>query len=232
VVRWFDGTQWTEHAAMAHGPPGSTDFYDGAKGESTARMAGFAFLGRGAIAAFQAAAGAVIFGDVWSDFMDALDDPESANSATFGSYSALSLVSQLLSLVLFAALVFLCIWTFRATKNARALGLRTAISPGWSVAGWLIPFANYVMPYLTVRDLFPAGSAGRRQTGIWWTCEITGVVLSFGAMVAAIAGGTAIGLVIGICSGGAFLAAAVYGWRLSRAVPAAHAAMASGRQPA
>jgi hypothetical protein len=232
VVRWFDGTQWTEHAAMAHGAPGSTDFYDGPKGESTARMAGFAFIGRGIIGAFQAAAGAVIFGDVWSDFMDAIDDPETANSATFGSYSALSLVSQLLSLVLLGALVFLCIWTFRATKNARALGLRTAISPGWSVAGWLIPLVNYVLPYLTVRDLFPVGSAGRRQTGIWWACEVTGIVLSFVATITAIAAGTGAGIAVGVLSGIAFFAAAVFGWRLSRAVPAAHAAMAAGHQPA
>ena len=44
-----------------------------------------------------------------------------------------------ISPVTLAALVFLCIWTFRATRNARALGLRTAFSPGLSVAGWIIP---------------------------------------------------------------------------------------------
>jgi hypothetical protein len=229
VVRWFDGTRWTEHAALAQG---SGDLYDGDKGRSTAQMAGIAFIGRGLVAAFQAAAGAVIFSSVWDDFMEALDDPDAANGATFGSYSALSLVSQLLSLVLLAALVFVCIWTFRATKNARALGLRTALSPGWTVAGWLIPLANYVMPYLTVRDLFPEGSAGRRQAGIWWSCEIAGVVLSFGAMVAAIAGGTGVGVAVGSCAGVAFLAAAFFGFRLTRAVAASHAAMARGEQPA
>lgn len=232
VVRWFDGTQWTEHAAHAGGAAGSPDTYDGDKGESTARLAGFAFLARGVTAAFQTVAGAVLFSRVWDDFREALDDPERANATSFGSFTTLSLVSQLLSLVTLAALVFLCIWTFRATRNARALGLRTAFSPGLSVAGWIIPLANFVMPYLSVRDLFPEGSHGRRQAGTWWACEISGVVLSMVAGVVALVAGAGPGVVIGAFGACAYVAAGVLGWRLSQAAAAAHAAIAAGHPPA
>jgi len=228
-VRWFDGARWTEHAASAGGPgSGSTDTYDGAKGESTAQLAGFAFLARGVTAAFQAVAGAVLFSRVWDDFQAALDDPEQANSATFGSFTTLSLISQLLSLVTLAALIFVCIWSFRATRNARALGLRTAVSPGWSVAGWIIPFANFVMPYLTVRDLFPEGADGRRKAGIWWACEITGVVFSIAAAVTALVAGAGPGVAVGVVSAAGYLAAGFLGWRISQDAAAAHAAIAAG----
>ncbi|WP_421117854.1 DUF4328 domain-containing protein [Aquihabitans daechungensis] len=233
VVRWFDGAQWTDHAAPSGGPgPGSTDTYDGDKGDSTARLAGYVFVARGVTAGFQAVAGALLFSRVWDDFRAALDDPERADSATFGGFTTLSLVSQALSLVTFAALVFLCIWSFRATRNARALGLRTTFSPGWSVAGWIIPLANWVMPYLSVRDLFPEGSEGRRQAGAWWACEITGVVLSLVASGTALVAGGGPGVVVGAFGAGAFLAAAVLGWRVSRAAATVHASIAAGNRPA
>lgn len=232
VVRWFDGATWTEHASYAGPVPGSTDTYDGAKGESTARLAGFAFLARGAASAFQAVAGAVLFSRVWDDFREALDDPERASSGTFGSFTTLSLVSQLFSLVGLAALIFLCIWTHRAVQNARALGMPTAVSANWAVAGWIIPFANFVVPYLSVRDLFPEGSAGRRRAAIWWTCEISGVVLSFAAMVTALVGGGGPGVAIGAVGACALLAAAVLGWRLTGDAARAHAQIATGERPA
>ena len=232
MVRWFDGAVWTEHASYAGPVPGSTDTYDGDKGQSTARLAGFAFLARGAAAAFQAVAGAVLFSRVWDDFLEALDDPEQASSGTFGSFTTLSLVSQAFSLIGLAALIFVCIWTHRVVQNARALGMATTVSPNWSVAGWIIPFASFVMPYLSVRDVFPEGSAGRRQVAIWWSCEIAGIVLSFAASITALAAGSGPGIVVGAVAAAALLAAAVLGWRITGAAAAIHARIAAGEQVA
>jgi hypothetical protein len=38
-------------------------------------------------------------------------------------------------------------WTYRATRNLPALGARSLqFTPGWSIAWWFIPFANWVQP--------------------------------------------------------------------------------------
>jgi hypothetical protein len=234
-VRWFDGSQWTEHAAPVGAAPGFGygygDLYDGAKGESTARLAVVAFIVRGFVTGFQAVASGVLLAGVWDQMMSSLDDPERANEVGYGGAPVLSAVSQLMSLLGLATLVFLCIWTFRATKNARALGLRTAVSPGWSVAGWIIPFANFVMPYLSVRDLFPLGHAGRRQAGIWWSCEITGVVLSIATSIVAFSTSTGPAVVVGVFAAASLVAAGLLGAQVCRAASAVHTAIASGHAP-
>src|SRR3954463_6723369 len=53
-----------------------------------------------------------------------------------------------LSLVSLAVSVLLIVWTWRSMHNARALGRTGArLSPGWAIAGWLIPVAALVLPY-------------------------------------------------------------------------------------
>jgi hypothetical protein len=61
-------------------------------------------------------------------------------------------------------------------------------SPGWAVGWWLIPFANIVMPFLTVRELWKASDpetgsidwVARRTTalvGLWWAGRLITQVL-------------------------------------------------------
>jgi hypothetical protein len=56
-------------------------------------------------------------------------------------------------------------------------------SPGWAVGWWFIPFANLVMPYLTVRELWKASDAnagaidwkargGAAIVALWWTARL------------------------------------------------------------
>ena len=61
----------------------------------------------------------------------------------------------IVSLLSFAILVLIIIWTYRATKNNEALGrMYPRLKPGWAIAGWLIPLANAVIPLLILQDLW------------------------------------------------------------------------------
>jgi hypothetical protein len=54
-----------------------------------------------------------------------------------------------------AVLVLSIVWTFRSTRNARAAGRTGARwTPGWTIAGWLVPFLNIVLPYQAWSDLW------------------------------------------------------------------------------
>jgi hypothetical protein len=82
-----------------------------------------------------------------------------------------------------AALIALLLWVYRANRNARALGAQgMTYSPGWSVGWFFVPFANLVMPYLVVREIWKASTpdAGEhwRQArvsplfGSWWALSV------------------------------------------------------------
>ncbi len=95
------------------------------------------------------------------------------------------LITGLLSL---AILVLIIIWTYRAMKNNEALGRQGArFTPGWGIAGWLIPLVNLVIPVLIFQDLWrgsdpnvPRGDPGWRSAGgsglvgFWWAANIIG----------------------------------------------------------
>jgi Domain of unknown function (DUF4328) len=78
------------------------------------------------------------------------------------------------------------VWQHRSHANLRAAslsGLRT--TPGWAVGWWLIPFANLVKPFQTVRELWKA-SGGQPEwwrlptwpvIGWWWASWIATAVL-------------------------------------------------------
>jgi hypothetical protein len=88
-------------------------------------------------------------------------------------------------------------WQHKAQGDlyARQLpGLR--YTPGWAVGWWFVPFANLVMPYLTVRELWDgAGHASRAPATrrdwrllAWWLAYISStylVVAGFGPILGA-----------------------------------------------
>jgi hypothetical protein len=111
---------------------------------------------------------------------------QGAGAVTQGQAEAadnrLTAVSVPLGVLTVATIVMWCVWQFRAQSNLRPLGAANLrYSPGWAVGWWFIPFANIVMPYLTVRELWKAsdpegGSAGwqmGKTTSLmpfWWAC--------------------------------------------------------------
>jgi hypothetical protein len=69
--------------------------------------------------------------------------------------------------------VLIIIWTYRAMKNAEALGRPCRFTPGWAIAGWLIPFVNFVIPWLIMLDLWRGSRpvSEKRGSGLvigWW----------------------------------------------------------------
>ena len=67
-------------------------------------------------------------------------------------------LAGLATLAVFVALaVAFLMWLHRASKNLRALGnpsQRIEFTPGWAVGWFFIPFANLVMPYKAVREVW------------------------------------------------------------------------------
>ncbi|MET8119118.1 DUF4328 domain-containing protein [Micromonospora sp. NPDC005189] len=71
------------------------------------------------------------------------------------------------------AAVLVIIWTWRARKNTDAFpGALPTLGAGWAIAGWLVPFANLVVPARVVAGV-ARDSLWRRFTpdlvSVWWT---------------------------------------------------------------
>ncbi|MEV0805144.1 DUF4328 domain-containing protein [Micromonospora sp. NPDC050200] len=69
--------------------------------------------------------------------------------------------------------ILVIIWTWRARKNTDAFpGALPSLGAGWAIAGWLVPFANFVVPARVVANI-ARDSLRRRGTGalvaVWWT---------------------------------------------------------------
>jgi hypothetical protein len=83
-------------------------------------------------------------------------------------------------LLILTGIVWL-VWQHRSHTNLRAVGRRNLrFTPGWAVGWWFVPFANLVMPFQTVRELWKASGRdfdwGRTRTwpvlGWWWAIWI------------------------------------------------------------
>ncbi|TYB39253.1 DUF4328 domain-containing protein [Micromonospora sp. AP08] len=75
-------------------------------------------------------------------------------------------------IALLVAAVLVIVWTWRARKNIEAFpGAQPPLGPGWAIAGWLVPFANLVVPARVVAGV-ARNSTWRRSTpvlvGVWW----------------------------------------------------------------
>ncbi|HEX5588492.1 MAG TPA: DUF4328 domain-containing protein [Acidimicrobiia bacterium] len=96
--------------------------------------------------------------------------------------------SVAIALLLYVATgVVFIVWQWRSAKNLEALGRTGAPrGPGWSIAGWLVPFVNFVFPVLIVQDLWRGTTAGtgpgdgwrkERSSGLvwcWWALFLVG----------------------------------------------------------
>lgn len=83
------------------------------------------------------------------------------------------------------AAVLMIIWTWRARKNLDAFpGALPQLDPGWAIAGWLVPLANFVVPVRVVAGI-ARDSLWRARTpvlvGVWWAAWL---VFSLGERLA------------------------------------------------
>ncbi len=72
------------------------------------------------------------------------------------------------NLVTLVAMITFLVWIHRVFVAIRASGRSTSWSPGWSVGGWFVPFANAVIPWLTVRDALKSLDKPTALAGAWW----------------------------------------------------------------
>ena len=99
-------------------------------------------------------------------------------SPDFSPAEMVQLIVALLStLVTFSLYFMIGRWIFRAAWNLRHLGAkRLEYTPGWSVGWYFVPFANLVMPFRAMREIWLASHEPTRwrETSvgtltIWWT---------------------------------------------------------------
>ncbi len=166
-VRWWDGVQWSPHTAPAYGPDPVRDL----AGETRAgRHARIALIVAPALWLADYLIVALVFRDVWHRVhhnFELLQNGQHANS-----FSALqlrdSLLIDLIALVLLPTQILFIIWFYKAAELGRRAGIPARHSPGWTIAGFVIPVVNFWFPYQSAADLFPPGHPQRRTAGRWW----------------------------------------------------------------
>ena len=107
------------------------------------------------------------------------NQPPRAETDPISLRDIIELLLGLLNLVIFiTTVVFFCMWTHRANRNARALGAtHLQFTPGWAVGWFFIPIANLWKPRQVMREIWHAShnpQAGPDETtptvvSNWWT---------------------------------------------------------------
>ena len=95
------------------------------------------------------------------------------------------LIGLLVMVLAVALIIMICRWIFRAGWNVRHLGAkRLEISPGMAVGWYFVPFANLVMPFRAMREIWLAShdplswreASVPLITGWWVLWLVAGVV--------------------------------------------------------
>jgi hypothetical protein len=138
----------------------------------------------GTVVALGAAAAASV-GSAAALFVESRDfDPATVRSAptVVGALGPAATAVTIWSLAGAAASVVMIVWMYRAYRASMRRGaIGTSWSPGWAIGGWLLPFANLVIPKLVVNEIDrvtgprlaePVGDRWRGQplltAGHWW----------------------------------------------------------------
>jgi hypothetical protein len=122
-------------------------------------------------------------------------DTKSVNDAN-AFPAAMIILSGFVALAIFVLLV---IWLYRAAKNNEALGRQNPrLGPGWAIAGWFIPLANLVIPFIIMDDVWrgadPSIARGdpnwRRSStlGAIWAWLVTAVIFTIPSVIASSSG--------------------------------------------
>jgi Domain of unknown function (DUF4328) len=91
-----------------------------------------------------------------------LDDPSSGDffGRASDADSFVRVTDVVLALIVLAIVPCFIVWCFRVAKNQEALARQPErLGPGWAIAGWFIPLANFVIPVLVIQDLWRGSDA-------------------------------------------------------------------------
>lgn len=117
-----------------------------------------------------------------------LEDGDADLEDTYLRYTGFS---GLLSVPALVALVLVIILSFRLSKNHQIIGRPgTTFGPGWAIAGWLIPLASVIIPFMQFDQLWrgsdpdeaPHSPAWKARRGsnliyLWWAAVLIGTAL-------------------------------------------------------
>jgi hypothetical protein len=95
---------------------------------------------------------------------------------------AVSGASTVAGLLQLAVLVLVIVFLYRASTNTRLWSTTPERwSPGWAIGCWFIPLANFVIPFLVVRDIWRRSVPDRSLALVWWwwVLFVAGVLVRF-----------------------------------------------------
>lgn len=86
------------------------------------------------------------------------------------------------SILLLATAVCFFLWLYRVTANLPALGVwDAAYGPGRAIGNFFIPFANLILGYRSIREVWTCSAGDRRASapivGFWWLAWLGSGVL-------------------------------------------------------
>jgi hypothetical protein len=232
MLRWWDGSEWTEHSAPIPAPAGPM------RSEQPVSLDEEETTGRWAQLALACAIPIqfllwIGYREWFADLLERLDEADSGDTVSaFSGGDAGSLVLQQVSqLLLLAVGVVFLFWFYRAAVNARAMGLPTRREPPLATAGFVIPIVNLWWPYQSTRDLLPAGDPARPHVLRWFLLWMVGGFVSTGiVLVSALVDGP-LALLILVVPVAQVTLAAVAARRVISDVLDAHQALAGGAAP-
>lgn len=99
-------------------------------------------------------------------YIGGIDSAEVGLGTFIIGLQGLTLVSELPIIIL--TVIFFLIWLHHATKNLDALDAVGDYSPGWAVGWWFIPFANLVVPYRVVKDVWEKSDPNIIEETDYW----------------------------------------------------------------
>lgn len=216
VWRYWDGTQWTDHVAPRSLEQTPADAL--ADERRYAVWARWAFVAYVVLVAATATLGALYFDKVYAGHL--FDADSRPNTDAVGA-AGLLIAYQVCAFASLGVIAVLALWTYRAAKTARALGLPIRREPGLALASWFIPIVNLWWPPQTIRSFVP----DRDQLRVaieWWVCWIVTSFALAASLFAAGAGSisTAIPFIVIATLGAA--AFAVLGFHVVRIVLEVH----------
>jgi hypothetical protein len=187
VLRYWDGEEWSGYLHVSAGAPLPRDAVDAER--RAARWVRLAWLMYPVVAIGSAIASLFTF-DWLLSHLDRLGSRRGFGS--LGPWPA-AIGGQIGGPLALAVVVVTVVWSYQAARAGETLGLPARRSPGWVVAGWLLPVINLWWPYQSVRDLATDRSELQPQLGWWWASYVLTIgspVLLF-ALVAASSVGVA-----------------------------------------
>jgi len=230
-MRYWDGAQWTLHAQSVNAS--ATDPLDLAGSRKAAGRAAVAFIVQAACSSLAALFGPVLVGGFVVIFRDAGRTSDSGTALPGGPAFALgNVVLQVAGLANVVCLVLIVVWAGKATTTTRALGRATTHTPGWAIAGWIVPIINYWYPYQVVRDLLPPDHRLRGAVTRWWACYLAGSFGIFVPMVLAALVGVGVGVLAAVVPVALLWTAALTARQLAEAIPDVHEAEAAAARAA